>query len=114
MHVKIYKPSKTAMQSGRGKGCAWVLEYEQTSTRAPEPLMGWVASSDTLNQVKLNFDSAEDAVAFAEDKGWDYTVLPDRARRVKPRNYSDNFVYRPVKTPTPPEKAVKKKAKKKA
>lgn len=114
MHVKIYKPSKTAMQSGRGKGSDWVLEYEVTSTRAPEPLMGWVASSDTLNQVQLRFDSAEDAVAFAENKGWDYTVLPERTRRVKPRNYSDNFVYRPTESATPAEKDIKKKAKKKA
>src|SRR5262245_24311125 len=95
MNVKIYKPSKTAMQSGHGKTEDWVLEYETETPRRPEALMGWTASGDTLNQVKLKFASMEDAVAFATRKGWAYTVLPPRGRKVKPRNYADNFRYIP-------------------
>lgn len=96
MKAKIYKPSKSAMQSGRGRGKSWVLEYEPTSSRQAEPLMGWTSSEDTLNQVKLKFSSSDDAVAYAEKKGWDYTILPEQTRRVKPRNYTDNFKYIPV------------------
>lgn len=114
MHVKIYKPSKTSMQSGRRAGSQWVLEYELTSARTPEPLMGWVSSEDTLNQVQLRFECAEDAVAFAEDNGWDYIVLPERTRRVKPRNYSDNFIYRPSDAPVAKEKASRSRAKTKS
>lgn len=95
MNVTIYKPSKSAMQSGRGKNDDWVLEYETSSKRQAEPLMGWTESGDTLNQVKLKFKTSEDAVAFAEDKGWSYTVQPDHTRRIKPRNYGDNFKYVP-------------------
>lgn len=95
MNVKIYKPSKSAMQSGLGKAGDWVLEYETETARKPEALMGWTASGDTLNQVKLKFASMEDAVAFATAKGWNYTVLPPRFRKVKPRNYGDNFRYIP-------------------
>jgi len=95
MDVTIYKPSKSAMQSGRGKNDDWVLEYETNSKRQAEPLMGWTESGDTLNQVKLKFKTSEDAVAFAEDKGWSYAVQPEQTRRIKPRNYGDNFKYVP-------------------
>ncbi|HYD65226.1 ETC complex I subunit [Azospirillum sp.] len=91
MKVRIYQPSKTAMQSGRAKTQSWQLEYELETPRRPEPLMGWISSGDTLNQVKLRFDSKEDAIAFAERKGWEYTVQDAPVRRVRPRNYADNF-----------------------
>lgn len=93
--AKIYQPSKSAMQSGRGKATGWVLEYETPSTREPEALMGWTRSGDTLNQVKMKFQAREDAVAFAEKNGFAVTILESRARKVKPRNYSDNFKYIP-------------------
>jgi|SRR4051794_4397061 len=91
MKVRIYQPSKTPMQSGRGKTHDWLLEYEIETPRRPEPLMGWISSGDTLNQVRLKFETKEDAIAFAERKGWDYSVQEAHARRVRPRNYADNF-----------------------
>ena len=94
-NVRIFRPSKSALQSGRAKAQDWVLEYELTSSRKPESLMGWTSSGDTLNQVRLTFDSAEAAVGFAEKKGWAYTVQPSHERRVSPRNYVDNFKYVP-------------------
>lgn len=93
--ARIYRPSKTAMQSGRSKTKAWVLEYEPATPRRPEPLMGWISSGDTLNQIRLRFDSKEDAIAYAERKGIPYSVLPEHTRRVRPRNYADNFKPRP-------------------
>jgi ETC complex I subunit conserved region len=95
MNVRIFKPSKNVMQSGRGKTHSWVLEYETSSTRQPENLMGWTSSGDTLNQVQIRFSSQEDAVSFAKGKGWNYTVLPEHDRQLKPRNYGDNFKYIP-------------------
>lgn len=83
------------MQSGRGKLKGWVLEYERDSKSGPESIMGWTASGDTLNQVRLNFETSEDATAYAKEKGWDYVVLPERERIVRPRNYGDNFKYIP-------------------
>lgn len=84
------------MQSGRGKTALWVLEYETVSKRAPEALMGWTSSEDTLNQVQLKFDTVDEAIAFAEKKGWDYTLAEEHIRKVRPRNYGDNFRYVPV------------------
>ncbi len=97
MKAKIYKPAKTAMQSGRGKSDHWVFEYIPTSERIPESLMGWISSDDTLNQVKIKFDSLEKAKDFANNKGIEYTVDLSHHRRIKPRNYSDNFKYTPPK-----------------
>lgn len=83
------------MQSGRGKTGGWVLEYETATPRRPEQLMGWTASGDTLNQVRLRFGTVEEAVDFARKKGWSFVVQPAHGRKVKARNYSDNFRYIP-------------------
>jgi hypothetical protein len=93
MKVRIYKPSKNAMQSGRAKIKSWLLECETATARQPESLMGWTASGDTLNQIKMYFHSAEDAVAYAEEQGWQYTVAAPKKRSVRPRSYMDNFKY---------------------
>ncbi len=95
MKVRIYQPSKNAMQSGRAGTGKWILEYEPDTRRQPEPLMGWTSSGDTLNQVSLKFKTAEDAVTYAGTKGWEYTVLPPHERRIIPKNYTDNFRYVP-------------------
>ena len=96
MQVRIYKPTKSAMQSGRAKTHQWILEHEPATPRRPEPLMGWVSGGDTLNQVRLRFATLEDAIAYADRKGLTYVVLQDHERRVVPRNYADNFRPRPA------------------
>lgn len=95
MHVRIYQPAKTAMQSGRAKTGHWLIEPELQTPRTPEPLMGWAAAGDTMVELlgKLKFASAEKAVAFATEKGWTYTVAPAQNRAVQPKNYLDNFIY---------------------
>jgi hypothetical protein len=96
MQVRIWRPARTAMQSGRGNTRDWMLEYEPASPRRPEPLMGWVGSADTLNQVRLRFATKEEAVAFCERQGLAYTIEAAHDRRVRPRSYADNFKPRPV------------------
>lgn len=95
MKARIYKPSRNAMQSGRGSCDKWVLEYEPKTPRKPEPLMGWTSSEDTLNQVRLKFESKEAAIAFAESRDMEFTLAEPHARKVTPRSYLDNFKYRP-------------------
>lgn len=96
INARIYKPSRNAMQSGRAKTHQWVLEYESSTDKSPEPLMGWTQAGDTLGQVRLKFKTLEDAQQYAEEKGLYYKVQPAHERKVKPRNYGDNFVYRPA------------------
>jgi len=95
MKARIYRPSRNVMQSGRGKVKQWVLEYEIETARVLEPLMGWTSSGDTLNQIKMKFESKDSAIAFAEGKGLEYSVQKEHKRRVRPRNYIDNFKYVP-------------------
>ena len=91
--VRIYRPAKTAMQSGTAKTRSWVLEYEPATPREPDPLMGWASAGDTLNEVRLKFESLDAAVAFARKRGLDYTVISPKQRTIRPKSYSDNFRY---------------------
>ncbi len=93
MKVRIYQSQKKTTQSGRGLIGSWILEYEPELPKVPDPLMGWT-TGDTLGQVSLNFASREDAIRFAEKKGYIYSVSGERKRKVIPKNYSDNFKYK--------------------
>ena len=90
MTARIYLPARTATQSGQGKD-RWVLEYEPEAAREIEPLMGWTSSTDMKSQIKLRFDSREEAVAYAERNGVPYRVEEPRAATRKVVSYSDNF-----------------------
>src|SRR5438552_17461821 len=96
--TRIYRPAKTAMQSGRGQVRKWVLEYEPASRREPDPLMGWSSARDTLNQVRLRFDTLEEAIAFADKKKLDYTIIEPHPRTAKAKAYADNFKYDRVRS----------------
>jgi hypothetical protein len=91
MVAKIYRPARTAMQSGRGKTKRWLLEYEPSEPRTIEPLMGWTSSADMKSQIRLEFDSREEAVAYAERYGIAYEVFEPHERERKRISYSDNF-----------------------
>src|SRR3546814_10340355 len=79
------------MQAGQARTKKWVLEFEPRWATEIEPLMGWTSSRDTLQQVKLTFPSKERAVAFAERRGWPYTVIEPHEPRNRPKSYADNF-----------------------
>lgn len=94
MHVRIYRPAKTAMQSGpAGRSTCWVLEYEPVAAKRPDRLMGWLGSDDTTQQIRLQFPTREQAVAYAERKGLDYQAAEAPRKTVKAKNYADNFRY---------------------
>ena len=90
MTARIYLPARTATQSGQAKD-RWVLEYEPEAAREIEPLMGWTSSTDMKSQIKLRFDSREEAIAYAERYGVPYRVEEPRAATRKVVSYSDNF-----------------------
>ena len=95
--VRIYRPAKTAMQSGRFNTQDWVLEFEPTAGPQLDPLMGWAGSRDTLQQVQLRFPTKEGAVAFAKHRGLTYRVQEPGDRVVKPKSYAGNFDWRKVR-----------------
>jgi hypothetical protein len=93
MTARIYSPAKNAMQSGKAKTGYWLLEFEQDKARTIDPLMGYTSSHDTKGQVRLSFESLEDAVAYAERHGIAYRVeMPKPAKRTA-ISYADNFRY---------------------
>jgi len=95
MTARIYRPAKTAMQSGTAKTREWVLEYEPEQPREIEPLMGWTSSGDMRSQLRISFDTAAEAVAYCERHGIAYQ-LSEEAKSSPRRviSYSDNFAFR--------------------
>ncbi|MFQ5562857.1 MAG: ETC complex I subunit [Parvularculaceae bacterium] len=95
MFARIFRPSKTAMQSGKAKSARWVLEFEAEAARRIDPLMGWTSADETTpGQVRLYFDTKDEAVAYAERRNIPFQVkeAPETAPVFKA--YSDNFAYR--------------------
>ncbi len=93
MSARIYKPARNAMQSGKGKSDHWILEHEQQTPRAADPLMGWTSTEETVTQVKLTFDTRDEAEAYARRMGIAYVVQADGPVRMHKKSYSDNFKF---------------------
>jgi hypothetical protein len=93
MTARIFKPAKTAMQSGQARTQEWTLEFEPGGERSVEPLMGWTSSTDTQAQVRLSFASKEEAIAYAERNGIAYTVSEPQTRKPTKKSYADNFKF---------------------
>ncbi len=91
--ARIYQPTKSAMQSGRANTQNWILEFEASEARRAEPLMGWISSGDTPCQIKLKFNSKAEALAYAEREGLSYYVSTPKRRKIKAKNYAENFSY---------------------
>lgn len=93
MRARIYKPAKTAMQSGMAKTHDWVLEHAPASARGIDPLMGWTSSADTQAQVRLHFPTKEAALDYATAHGIDAVVQEPKERKpiIRPGGYGENF-----------------------
>ncbi len=96
MPARIYKPAKSAMQSGMARAKQWLLVFEQDRPREIEPLMGWTSSGDTRQQLRLWFDTKEEAVAYAEREGIAYRVEEPQEAKRRTMSYSDNFKFNRV------------------
>jgi hypothetical protein len=91
MVARIYRPARTAMSSGQAKTQRWVLDYEPERAKSIEPLMGYTSSDDMRSQVRLEFDTREEAVSYAERNGVPYQVFEPKERVRTAIAYSDNF-----------------------
>ena len=89
--AKIYKPSKTATQSGLKKFDKWIIEYI-TNDPTINPLMGWESSNDTLGELKLEFSSKENALNYAKKMKIDYEIIEPKKRKIVKKSYADNFL----------------------
>ena len=89
--AKIYIPTKTAMQSGKGNTKKWILEFETQDT-GTNPMMGWETSTDTMSEVKLEFDSKELAIHYAKKNNIEYYIIEPQKRKIVKKSYADNFI----------------------
>ncbi len=93
VRARIYQQPKTAMQSGVAGTHEWVLDFEPAAPRRPDPLMGWSGSTDTQAQVRLRFETRDEAVAYAEGQGLAYDVELPHTRKFRAKAYADNFKF---------------------
>ncbi len=93
MVARIFRPAKTAMQSGKLNSQDWVLVYAPQSARKVEPLMGYTSSSDMLSQIKLKFATKELAIDYAERNGIGFQVSEPHEPKRRRVSYSDNFSH---------------------
>jgi hypothetical protein len=81
------------MQSGHAKTKDWVLDYEPEEPRVVESLMGWTSSGDMKSQLRLTFDSQDEAVAYCERHGIPYQVFEAKQPARRGLSYADNFAF---------------------
>jgi NADH dehydrogenase (ubiquinone) Fe-S protein 4 len=90
--VRIFHPSPSATQQ-LPRTSFWHLEFESTS-RWLNPLMGWTSTGDTAHQVRLQFNSREEAIAYAERYGFRWTELKEQVAKTPKKSYADNFKWK--------------------
>ena len=93
MKARIYKPTKSSMQSGNANSKDWIIEYDENSPKRIDPLMGWTSSSDTNQQVSLHFRSLEAAITYAKKENLEFIIQDNKVKKYVPKNYADNFLF---------------------
>jgi hypothetical protein len=91
--AKIYQPAKTAMQSARGRTHQWLLEFEKPAPGIPDALMGWDSMPDTITEVRLAFDTKDEAIAYATAKNIPFELFEPQKTVVPPKAYAENFSF---------------------
>ena len=89
--AKIFIPSKTAMQSGRGKTKKWILKFDSRHGNT-NPLMGWESSNDTMSEVVLEFPTKEKAIEYAKNNNILFEVIEPKKSDFIIKSYADNFL----------------------
>ena len=89
--AKIYKPTQSAMQSGKRNTKNWILEFDTLNTTI-NPLMGWESSRDTMSEVILEFATKDEAVIYSKKNNIDYYIVEPQKRKIIKKSYADNFL----------------------
>jgi hypothetical protein len=93
MSARIFSPAKNAMQSGKAKTGYWVLEFDAEKPKRIDPLMGYTTSGDMRSQIRLSFETKEEAVAYAEKEGLAFRVDEPKEAKRRQISYAENFRY---------------------
>jgi NADH dehydrogenase (ubiquinone) Fe-S protein 4 len=95
----IYRPTKTATQSGNWNSSHWLMDWDvlPKGHRWENPVMGWQSSADFMNGHRIEFKTKEDAINFANKQGYEYFVQEPNVRKFVPKAYANNFTHVPGK-----------------
>ena len=91
MDARIFKPKRSSMQAGRGNTQKWVLEFIRGGERSTDPLMGWTSIDDTAGQIRLEFETRDQAIAYARREGLTFQVEEPREPKRLVKSYAQNF-----------------------
>jgi hypothetical protein len=89
--ARIVQEQRKTTQSGKALSGSWTLEFEREEAQRPDPLTGWNGSGDTRTQIRLRFDTKEEALAYATRKGLTVHLVPAAPTSLKLQAYADNF-----------------------
>jgi len=89
--ARILEVQRRTTQSGRARDGQWTLEFERQQPQSPDPLTGWSGSGDTNTQVRINFKTKDEALAYAKAKGFTVHLVPAAPVAMKIQAYADNF-----------------------
>jgi len=87
----IFKPTKSAMQSGLNASKRWCLSNNEINETFISSKFCWTGSSNPEKQIKLYFDDLESAINFAETNNYKYEILEPNKRRLIKKSYAENF-----------------------
>jgi hypothetical protein len=90
MLARIYQLSGSPTQSGSGskKWCFYFIPEDKSIDK----VMGWVSSSNTMDEVKILFDSEEEAVQFAQKNHYAFELVRGAKLKCIKKSYADNFI----------------------
>ncbi len=91
-YVNIYKTTKVSTQSGKGKADRWCLEVCASEIKKQDPITGWFGSGDTATNLKLYFETSEQAVDYCTKNDLSYDLQPPTQKKITPKSYTDNFL----------------------
>jgi len=91
--ARIFRPAKSAMQSGKASTQVWMLEFRPASARKPDTLMGWNTTTDMDGQVRMRFGTRDEAIEFATRHGIAFEVTDNPAPKKIIKAYAENFAY---------------------
>jgi hypothetical protein len=91
IQVRIFPKTKSAAQSGHANLGFWILEATGSIGSIRDLETAWNTTSDTLRQLRLEFQSLDDARTFADKHQLRYTIEDVKKASPRRRTYAENF-----------------------
>tara|TARA_B100000886_G_C20312168_1_gene444341 strand:+ start:375 stop:677 length:303 start_codon:yes stop_codon:yes gene_type:complete len=88
----LYKPAKSAMQSGLLNTKKWCLKSKDVSQTFINSKYCWTGTSNSEKQIKLFFNSKDAAIKFANENNYIFEIIEPKSRKYLKKSYAANFV----------------------